>query len=91
MSVFEKLTRELQVIFGTDVFKCIINNDLLKINQLQAAIALLIKAGIDFDLAFYSGTERNSAAVELTIFLNPSTTIDFTITLEASGSIFTGT
>lgn len=91
MSVFEKLTRELQVILGTDVFKCIINNDLLKINQLQAAIALLIKAGIDFNLEFYSGTDRNSAVVELTIFLNPTTTIDFTVTLEGCGNFFKGT
>ncbi len=90
MSAFDKLSRELEIIFGTDVFKHIINNDMLKINQLQAAISLLIKAGIDFDLSFASGTERNAPSIELIIFINPTTTINFVIALEAGASIFTG-
>lgn len=88
MSDFDK---DFMSILSTGVFKNIVNSDALTIAQLNAAITLLIQAAIPFDVQFTPGTRRIAAAATLTVYINPSTTINFTINFGESGSIFTGT
>ncbi|WP_091539479.1 hypothetical protein [Alkaliphilus peptidifermentans] len=85
MASFEN---EVFALLTTDVFKKIIGSDTLQIVQLNAAITLLIKVGIPFDVVFSPGTRRAAAAAQLTIYINPTTTLEFTISLAAGGSIF---
>ncbi|KAB3538641.1 hypothetical protein F8154_01655 [Alkaliphilus pronyensis] len=59
----------------------------IQLIQLNAATNLLIKLGIPFDLFFLPGTRRQAAVAELVIFINPTTTIDFTISLETGGPV----
>ncbi|GBF32358.1 hypothetical protein DCCM_0552 [Desulfocucumis palustris] len=82
------IVKELELLFASDVFQSLISSDVIKLNQLNAAIAVLIKLGIPFDLAFSPGTRRLAAALELDIFINPTTTVNFVINLEAGPSIF---
>jgi len=90
MSKISRASKDLETILGADLFKSLLNNDVLKLVQLQAIISILIKACIDFDLTFSGGTRRSATELELTVFINPTTSISFVISLEAGRSIFDG-
>ncbi|MEG6617603.1 hypothetical protein V6C27_14480 [Peptococcaceae bacterium 1198_IL3148] len=90
MSVFDKVCKELELILGTDLFQSLCNSDAIKLTQLQALISILIKACIDFDLTFTCGTRRDATALALSIYINPTTTIQFVINLEAVSGAFSG-
>ncbi|MGE4282654.1 MAG: hypothetical protein AB7G87_02945 [Clostridia bacterium] len=87
MAAFNK---EVMTIITSDIFSALLNRGSIQVAQLNAAIALLIKAGIPFDVEFSPGTRRAAAAAELTIYMNPTTTLSFTLTFEAGPSIFGG-
>ncbi len=84
------ISKALLTILSTEVFQRILNNDVLKIEQLLAAQKLLLVAGIPYDLLFESGTRRQVPAAELIIYINPTTTIEFTIAFETGTTGFTG-
>ena len=82
--------KEIEFILASDAFKSIIDADVIKLCQLNAVLALLIKACIPFDVSFDPGTRREAAAIELVIFINPSTTLNFVLNLEPGASVFSG-
>jgi hypothetical protein len=85
MPSFEK---ELLTILATDVFKSIIGNQLQPLAKINAAIALLVKTGIPFTLSYSPGTRRVSPGFELTVFINPSTSLVFHIAVDHEQTIF---
>ena len=85
MANFEK---ELLAILATDVFKSILGNQLMPLAKVNAAIALLVKAGIPFDLSYSPGTRRVSPGFSLTVYINPNTTISFNISVDGGQTIF---
>ncbi len=82
--------KEFQILLTNKLFKAILNADIIKLNELFAIQALLVKARIPYDLQFSSGTRREAAAFDLTIYINPTTTINFVINLEPGETIFSG-
>ncbi|MFU0799395.1 MAG: hypothetical protein ACFWUE_01820 [Xylanivirga thermophila] len=74
-----KNIKDIYEILSADIFKLLINNNTVQITQLNAAITLLIKNGIPFDVVFTPGTRRTEPQAELTIYINPNTTITFTM------------
>lgn len=80
--------KDFQVLMASEAFQVLCNSKFIKINQLFAIQALLIKAGIPYDIFFSPGTRREAAAAELIIYINPTTTFNITISLEPGGSIF---
>lgn len=86
MAPFEK---ELISLLSTDLFLSLLNSNKIKFSQLLAIQTLLFKAGIPFDLAFSPGTRRVVSTALLTIFINPQTTLRFTISFNDDGSVFT--
>lgn len=84
-------SKELEGLLKTDIFSRLRRSNTLKIAELSAIMKVLISADIPFDLVFSPGTRREAAAIELSIYINPTTTIDFVITLEAGGSVFGST
>lgn len=64
-------------ILKSETFLCLLNSDKIKVVELNAAIALLIKCNIDFDVIFTSGTEREFPEAILVVYINPTTNIDF--------------
>ncbi|NLK51310.1 MAG: hypothetical protein GX295_02525 [Syntrophomonadaceae bacterium] len=74
--------KELEFLLGTEAFKALGNSNTIKIYQLFAVISLLIKCGIPFDLTFDPSTRRDEANAELTIYINPNTSIVFTFNFE---------
>ncbi|MEW6663089.1 MAG: hypothetical protein ACOY9Y_03205 [Bacillota bacterium] len=73
------LLQELECLLAIDAFQSLSKSAVLKIGQLNVIIAILIKASIPFDLSFDPGNRRNAAAAKLSIFINPSTNLHFTI------------
>ncbi|WP_077369787.1 hypothetical protein [Anaerosalibacter sp. Marseille-P3206] len=66
-------------ILSTTTFQKLINNDCIKIEQLNAATTLLIKMNIPFSLSFSQATRESTKSIELTISINPNTVITFSI------------
>lgn len=74
-------------IMSSSIFKRIASNDKITLLELNAAISLLIKCNIDFILQFNSGTRPEPANATLTIAINPTTDITFTISFGTQGKI----
>ncbi len=85
MATFEK---ELLAILATDVFKSILGNQLLPLAKINAAITLLVKVGIPFDLLYSTGTRRISPGFELVIYISPTTTLKFNISVGGGETLF---
>ncbi len=85
MATFEK---EFLSLLSTDIFKKILSSSNLQLAQLNAVQALLIKARIPYDLRYSPGTRRASPGIDLSIYINPSTTLNFTISLENGQTVF---
>ena len=82
------LEKELLAILATDVFKNILGNQLMPLAKVNVAIALLVKAGIPFDISYSPGTRRVSPGFSLTVYINPNTTLQFNISIEGGQTIF---
>jgi len=62
-------------ILSSELFRRIMNSDCIKIAELNAAIAVLIEARIDFELTYIGGTSGTRPVAVLTIALSPITDI----------------
>lgn len=62
----------------------------MRIAELDAIVAILIKTQIPFDVLYTPGTRRNAEAAELKIYINPTTTLNFVLNFQAGSSIFSG-
>lgn len=85
MASFEK---ELISLLSTDLFLNLLGSNNIKTSQIFAIQAILVKAGIPFDLSFSPGTRRVASGAQLTIYINPTTTLQFTISFAGAGTIF---
>ena len=77
-------TRDLELLLTLGAFRALFNTNSIKIKELNAAISVLIQAGIPFDVSFIPSAGRVVPTVTLTIFINPTTTITFSFLFEAS-------
>jgi len=66
-----------------------LNNEPLTLAELNILTTSLIAQNIPFEVAFVSGTRKSAASVQVTIHINPSTTLVFVISLEQGSTIFT--
>lgn len=71
-------SNELLKILKSEIFLNLMKADKIKITELNAAISLLIKCNIGFDVVFTPGTTRDFPEAILTVYINPNTDIDFT-------------
>lgn len=84
------INKELTALLASETFTSLLGSSSIQVVQLQAAISLLIQAGIPFDVSYSPGTRRLSPSAELTIFINPSTTLNFTFTFGGGAGLFGG-
>lgn len=73
------LYEQINALLSTTEFQKILKNDMIRIGQLNAIIAILIQACIPFNLQYSPATRQSSASASLTITINPSTNLQFTI------------
>lgn len=78
------INKDVLNILSTGIFRKLLDCEFIEIAQLNAAIALLIKANIDFDVSFTSGTKRSSPVATLTIYINPTAFIRFSFTFNSN-------
>jgi|GEM_PF-2594952 len=62
-------------VLSSELFRRLMNSDCIKVNELNAAVAALIGAGIDFSMTFVSGTSGTRPVANLTIAVTPTTNI----------------
>lgn len=82
------LDKDILYLLSTSLFQKILNNDSIKIEQLNAITALLIKLNIEFALTVSQGTRADAQTAVLVIPINPTTNIEFTISLEDGVGFF---
>ena len=66
-----------------------INSEPLSILKFNLLTNMLVNSNIPFDVSFDSGTRKEAAALQLTVHINPSTTLVFVVQLEPGASAFT--
>lgn len=71
------IPKEVEDLLATDVFKGLLCCQVIQINQIIAAVALLMKAGIDFTLSFIRGTNSLATQAQLTINISPTISLEF--------------
>ena len=76
------LDKDILYLLSTSLFQKILNNNAIKIEQLNTITALLIKLNIEFSLSVSQGTRSSEQSATLTIPINPTTNIEFAINLE---------
>lgn len=82
------LDKDVLYLLSTSLFQKILNNNAIKIEQLNAITALLIKLNIEFTLSVSEGTRSSEQSATLTIPINPTTTIEFAIDLKDGTCLF---
>lgn len=74
---------------NADIFKQILQNDALTIAQFNTVTALMIRKRIPFDTKYTNGTRRDDPTLEITIYINPNTTLTYSFTSQQSSPVFT--
>lgn len=81
------MKNEVLDILSTGLFKRIIAGETIKIAEINAAIAILIKADIAFDMFFAPSGPRVAKELSLVIYITPSVTIRILIQFESGSTI----
>ncbi|MCL2363342.1 MAG: hypothetical protein FWC71_01615 [Defluviitaleaceae bacterium] len=75
------------VLSGT-LFRKVLNNEQITLFEFNFITSVLINSNIPFDTSFASGTRKDAASLQLTIHINPSTTLVLVVSLEPGASVF---
>lgn len=65
-------------IITSGAFQRIVCLDNITIAQFNALCTLLIKSNIPFDTTYTTGTRRDAPSLQVTIYINPNTTLVYT-------------
>lgn len=85
------INNELNTLLSSQLLTRLALSKNMRIAELDAIIAILIKTKIPFDVQYSPGTRRLAESAQLTIYINPTTTISFNLNLETGPSLFSGT
>lgn len=69
-------------VLSSELFRRLVNTDCIKIEELNAAIALLIESGIDFVVTFAAGSSGIRPTATLDIALSPTSVFTEIFTFE---------
>jgi len=70
------------------LFRKIMNNDQLTQYEFNCLTEILINFNIPYDTSFAAGNRKNPPSLQLTVHLNPTTTMVFVVTLGPGSSVF---
>ena len=85
------ISNELSTLFTSQAFSKLLSSKNMRIAELDAIVAILIKTRIPFDVLYTPGTARDAESADLKIYINPTTTLNFILSFEAGGSMFSET
>lgn len=86
MSLFDQ---QIMALFSFDIFRQIAHNQAIPLYKFNLVTNMLIENNIPYDVSFTSGTRKTAAALELTVHINPTSTMVFVVPLEQGASEFT--
>ncbi|MCL2592609.1 MAG: hypothetical protein FWD82_04505 [Defluviitaleaceae bacterium] len=75
-------------LLSLDIFKQICENNMIPITKLNLVLGVLTKNDVPFDMSFVPGNRKAAASIQLTVHVNPTTTMVFVINLEPGPSVF---
>lgn len=81
-------TQLTSLLSGT-LFRKLMANEVFTLYEFNALMGILIQCNIPYDTAFAAGTRKNPPSLQLTVHVNPTTTLVFVVTLEPGASVFT--
>ena len=79
---------DISTILSGRLLRKIFNNEQIGPLEYNFLTNSLMAHNIPFDTSFVSGTRKNAASIQLTIHINPSTTLVLVINLEPGSSPF---
>lgn len=85
------INKDILTVLTSQAFAGLTSSRNIKIAEFDAIIAILIKTQIPFDVEYSPGTRRLAESAQLTIYINPTTTINFTFSFQGGASLFSGT
>jgi len=80
---------QIMSLFSIDIFRQVMCGEPISMCKFNLLISLLMSAGIPYDTSFVAGTRKEAASVQLTIHINPTTTLVFVIPLGLGSTAFT--
>lgn len=82
------VSKEIENLLATEIFKDLLASKVIQIAQINAAVTLLIKAGIDFTLSFNRGTNSQAKQAQLTVNITPTTSLVFVFAFEGGSGAY---
>ena len=80
---------QITALLSWDVFRQLAHNQPISLFQFNHVMQMLVEHNIPFDISFVSGNRKSAAALQLTVHINPTTTMVFVVALEPGASVFT--
>ena len=84
-----RIGTEVMALLSYDIFRQLSEGRVLSLVKFHTFTQYLLMNGIAFDTSFSPGSAREAAAVEITIIINPTTTLKLDLDLEPGGTQFT--
>ncbi|OGO76710.1 MAG: hypothetical protein A2Y23_06605 [Clostridiales bacterium GWB2_37_7] len=84
------IDKELLTILTSQTLSNLASSKNIKIAEFDAIIAILLKTRIAFDVEYSPGTRRLAESALLRIYINPTTTLNFTFSFQSGSSLFGG-
>ena len=79
---------QLMTLLSLDIFRQMACSQPISAFQLNMIMGMLVEKGIPFDLSFDSGNGKTAPSFQLTVHINPTTTLVFVINLTPGASAF---
>ena len=79
---------QISSLLSSTLFRKVLNNERISLFEFNFLTNLLVNNNIPFDTAFDSGNRKTAASLQLTIHINPSTTLVLVVALEPGSSVF---
>ena len=79
---------QISTVFSSGVLRKVLNNQQISMIEYSILIGTLVGHNIPFESAFVSGTRKNAASFQLTIHINPSTSLVLVVALEPGASVY---
>lgn len=85
MSIYDN---QIMTLFSWDLFRQMANNQIIPLYKFNIITNMLVENNIPFDVSFTSGTRKEAAALQLTVHINPTSTLVFVVALEPGSNAF---
>ena len=82
------LDGSITALMSMDIIRQLLNGEAVSYAKYSALTTMMINNNMPFDVSFSPQTRRHSAGIQLTIYINPSSTLVFNIDFENAPSTF---